>query len=351
MHTKFYSMSRQPEVTKAIEAWFDTEDWSEVETMSIDREERNPHKFFWQYVPKFWTYLNLIDVIGLAFSFKGAAYTAYDNDIHGFQRLCNMAWFKDTLDLKNIPILNENLLREVIGNFFIRDIIYPVEVTENVLCHLPFASSFTFNLSSYIRYMKPQYPHTRWVNISINSECRFDMWEPTIEILAAFPKIRFLSLFNVEFNRLTIAALGTVEFRSLCIQKCTIFQGRYEHFIQALLNSKHILYSISISFCNHPAWWNSIVEILIENIKSFTRLHRLFLPFKLTWKFARILLQLYSAKNLEFVTLETDSEKTAQTDRIHNFLERRFANSRISLEIRYISSENASSDNDDWLDD
>lgn len=161
----------------------------------------------------------------MALNSKKMAYHLHRHNIGGFGDLCENVWKHGKLDLRNMPFItaeNSNLLHKMFGSLIV-EIIYPANLTNQLLCHLPNAKTFTFYTElDWTPIVRPTLSFPNKINLTVHGSLCTNLADPTIEILFTFPHIEFLNLTDIYFTKASIAALGTTKTRYLAIKNCSL---------------------------------------------------------------------------------------------------------------------------------
>lgn len=258
---------------KLIELWFQEEKWCKGKQQVEKEEAEYPRKFFRHLIPHFWSFLSLLDVINLAYTYKTAAYTAYKMNINGFGDFCDYMWKKGILDLRKFPQINSKMLKQLSRMYLIRETIFTADMPTDCLDAIPwFGTNFTFYIDNpSVRLMRAVRPFPNKCELKIRGEWCTRMIDPTIDILFTFTNLSTLTLEQIYFTEHSIAALKLVKIKELILRKCTIAIHRNIDFVQALLNSSKTLEAITID--TSDIWyWPNIVHYFNEKIHLFKKL-------------------------------------------------------------------------------
>lgn len=315
------------EITQ-IENWFSEDEWHLTQREKEEKRNSYPNKFFYKHIPKFWEYLDIIDVINLALTYKYAAYQAYYHNIRGFKTFCTEVWDMSILNLTRLPSMNTMTLQRIQQEFRTREIIYPSYISEDVLKYLPRATKFTFYLGLYKPLSLPIRCYIEHVNLTIHGSNNFSLRDATINILFTFSRIFSLKLTNIDFNKITIAALGSAKIHNLTIENCFIPWRGGTDFIRALLSSKDRLHSINIESDNDTTW-EETTQSIANNIISFEKLSFLNCTMKMNWHNANIMRKLNKSSTLQHVHITSNLFYSYYND-IEQYLKREIQKNRIT---------------------
>lgn len=295
-----------------IENWFLVDEWELTEEKENIRWQMYPFKFFDTYVAEFWSYLTLMEVINLAITIKNAAYVAYSNNERGFRDFCNLAWNERKLDLSEFEELTIKSLNTLDGYFYISEILFPANVPEEILDHLPYARTFTFNLKWRRSYKIPKYAAVGMVNLTINGSFCVTMNDSLNAILFAFPRTNNLTINNAYFTEVSVAALGTTKLIKLNIIGSSLAPGNEESFVRAMLNSKDSLESIRIDCANNYNWEGTI-KAFSKKIGAFKNLRECHLTLNIGRRNIQSMRALSASKSLTRVHVITNCHFNMET--------------------------------------
>lgn len=316
-----------------IEYWFLNENWELTEEEREKKENEFPARFFDTHVAALWTFLSLMDIINIAKAYKSAAYLAYFHNEKGFKDFCNMAWIERKMDLTKFPILTEEILSRLFVMFGdLDEVIFPANVPDTILSRLPYAHIFTFNLIFDLPYRTPKTPMRGHSKITINGNFCMSMDDSMTKILFTFPHIYDLILHNVYLTRTSIAAMGITEIKNISFTQSAIYPHQDLAFVNALLNSRTKLESISFD-SNSNYTWESTIQVLNSKIKKFAKLRNYRLTMKLKWRNAMSLSSLAESRTLKHVHIITNGIETPEQIEIKNKIERSFRGRNITLTI------------------
>lgn len=302
-----------------IEKWFRNYNWNVTEEEIENKRNEYPEKFFKAFTYHFWNFLSILDVINLALTYKYAAYQAYYWNIEGFRTLCDTAWKTKKLDLSEIHGIKYDSLVQILKAFKPLEIIYPTDITDRVLCHLPDAKKFTFNLHWQGAYVRPAYGPSGNVHLTVHGIFCMNLRDPLIDLLLTFPRLTTLNLKNIYFTTSTVGILRSTYFKNLIINQSSLAPFREEDFLNAILNNKQELMSIVIANDSDYAWERVILDI-VDKISQFKRIKHLEFPLRINWRSAKKLKKLCESKTLNFVHIRTNSQYINPGNKIKRYL-------------------------------
>lgn len=324
-----------------IESWFKIEDSELKKRQKEMRENMYPFKFFDKYKLivrdiDFWSYLTLMEVINLALAIKEAAYGAYNDNVKGFNDFCRMAWNErrmDLTELKDLTIKSILTLKRAFGTFEVDEILFPMDVPEEILDHLPYARTFTFNLTAHKIYKIPKYAIIRTVNLTINCCFSVAMNDSLNAILFAFPHTSVLTNNNAYFTEVSMAALGVIGLKKLVVTRSSLALGRERIFVRALMNSKDSLESITIDAENNYIWERTLHAFSIK-IREFRRLKECIITTNISRHNIWIIRALTAARSLARVHVITICHYNIQSsEKMEEIAKRALAKKNVSLTI------------------
>lgn len=323
----------QMEIQKVneIEEWFDDEQWK-TEKQLESEETKHPNKFFRTYIPTFWSYLSLVDIIILASTNKMAAYTAYGDNIKGFRDFCRRTWKNRCLDLTRLPQLTSERTRHILNLFNKKEIIFPPNIPNDTLDHLPcLAKIFTFNLSTITRLHRPRYRTENALALKIIGNGCIDISDATIDLLFTFPYIQHLWLEDVYLTKVSIAALRTMEIRHLTLQGCMISSCDGIEFVRALENSKRKLESF-VKDTRDPYTWQKTIYHLNSRIYIFHKICFYKIPVNLDFfspESLSLLERSQSLRQLHIINITHERHQNSEQSNRRNF---KLRNARTTIE-------------------
>lgn len=332
-----------------IENWFHNEDWELSEEEIQKKENSPPESFFGKHVATLWTHFTILEIIDVARAYKSAAYTAYEFNEGGFRDFCNMAWGpRKKMDLSQIPALTAGDLTKLFNLFDINEIIFPANVPEDILNRLPNAQVLTFNLNRDKPYSMPKYASIRNARLTINGDFCMNMADPLAQILFTFPRINHLTIHNVFFTRISIAALSTCQIKNITITQSSLYPNKDSAFVDALLNSRGSLESITID-CNNNYTWESTIRIINSRVRSFSKLRSYRLTMGLGWRNATAIKNLGASKTLRNIHFITHTYQNTEKKKMMDMIRRGLKKSKIGITFEERSLQNVTTTVlDDW---
>lgn len=288
-----------------IENWFRKDEWGLMKELNEKERGPYPEKFFDTDVDVFWDYIDFMDLMGFALAYKKVAYFVYNYNKRGFRNFCDEIWRSGVLDLSGWQVVTLKSLRTLYEAFGIREILFPSYVPNEILEHLPDAKTFTFNLRWDRQYATPKHAVIRSVRLTINGCFCMNMADPLSPILNTFPRINSLTLNNVYFTRISIAALGTTKIKNLVITESSLWPSGDEAFVRALQNSADTIESIALESTSNCTWEN-VVKWLVVKIKTFKKLRSVTLTLRLNWRNMKSLRHLTVSRSIKNITLITN---------------------------------------------
>lgn len=289
-----------------IEVWFENiYNWRPLGQSDDGKQGPYPEKFFDTDVDVFWDYFSMMELISFALAYKKVAYFVYNYNKKGFRDFCNEIWNKKILNLSQWEFITLKSLKTLNGMFSVKEVLFPSDVPNEILEHLPMAKVYTFNLRWDKTYATPRHAYIQSVKLIINGCFNMNMADPVSPILNKFPRISNLILNNIYFTRISIAALGTTKIKNLVITKSSLWPSGDEAFVKALQNSADTLESITLDSSSNCTW-ESTIKWLIIKIKSFKKLHSFSPTLRLNWQNTRSLKCLAASRSLKNVTLMTN---------------------------------------------
>lgn len=223
--------------------------------------------------------------------------------IKGFRDLCENVWKYGKLDLRNLPhITTENIIQfnKMFGSA-IEEVVYPTNITNQVLCHLPNAKHFTFYTElGWTPITRPTIGFTNKINLIVNGSLRSNLADPRIEISLTFPYMDYLSLNDIYFTRASIAVLSTTRTKNIALKNRSLSSGIDSQFMQTLLDWQNASKSIKIKHNNNLVWQDVILS-LAQKIQVFTKLNYVTISMQLNWRNVNKLKNIIKSTSLQRV--------------------------------------------------
>lgn len=274
----------------------------------IPRELETPYvkalKFFTYYIPEFWKYFDLLEVVSISLLFKQAFYTAYYDNIQGFRYFCDDIWKNRTLDYRKFSSITKTQFIAIQKAFPALKQIFPHNIPRTILNHIKHRPNhLEFELdNNYPPFVRPTFP-LQFVRQLTLRGCSSITMSQVLDIICTFQYTSRLTLRQMYINELFVTILRILRLRDITISESFMSPFLGFELGRTLYKSKDSLTHIRINADNTT--FEGAVQYLLLNIVSFKKLKSLHFDMKLTHQ---NIVKLFNVRKSRSLTLITISE-------------------------------------------
>lgn len=264
--------------------------------------------FYSYFIPEYWKYFDLIDVISIASLFKQAFYTAYYENIADFRYFCDKVWKMGTLDFTCFKYLSENQFNNIQNIFFAEKQIFSSNMPKSILADINHrAKQLIFDLHDLTSLDRPNFPILSVQKLTLKGNSGWRSLNQFVDIVCTYSNATSLILHDMIFDETFVSILRILWLREITITSSKVFPSVGFELGRVLFKSRHWLEHIKIYALNDS--FNQTCEFILKNIHLFTILKTLHLDLNLTDANIVNLLKIKKSKSLKLLTIHQNLSK------------------------------------------